>query len=364
MSKKIYIAGAHSRGQTVAFYLSYLNKEVEIEAYLVDNEEENPESIEGVPVVKITSDTDLNKDYPVYIGTRGVSHAHFVELFQEKGMKEIYPVTVELDLQLRNSFLEKYFQSLGRNYEKISDEAYLCRKKMTKDSCTDVCVYVANSAFDKSLEKEYVLAPYERVIQVGAALTEKRISENVLTDDTGENISLRNKQFCELTALYWLWKNATEDVVGLVHYRRHFILPDDWEMRMEEAGIDVILPLPLYVTPSVEENYKKRHDPSDWEFMIQYLKERYPEDYEDAKKVFSGNLYSPCNMFIMKKSVLNELCQWMFPILEEVALHGGQKENAYFNRYPGFISERLITYFFEKHSSSLKVVYADKNFLS
>lgn len=225
-------------------------------------------------------------------------------------------------------------------------------------------IYVAGSAFDKSLQTAYELTKDEIMLQVGAALTDKRILSNVITDCTGENISDRNKQYCELTGLYWVWKNAQEDYVGLVHYRRHFLLPHDWQQRMIVNHVDVILPVPLYVAPSIAGNYMERHVASDWENMMKYIRENHPEEYEDAEKIFNGNLYSPCNMLIAKKEVLNRLCTWLFPIIDAVAAWGGEREDSYMNRYPGFISERLITYFFEKHKEEYKVVYANKNFLN
>ena len=89
-------------------------------------------------------------------------------------------------------------------------------------------IYVAISIFDKPLQDNYTFIREDVVLQVGAALTKERISNDVITDCEGENISIRNKQFCELTGLYWIWKNAREDYVGLVHYRRHFLLPENW----------------------------------------------------------------------------------------------------------------------------------------
>ena len=94
-------------------------------------------------------------------------------------------------------------------------------------------IYVASSIYDKPLQDSYTFIKEEIVLQVGAALTAKRISPKAVADCEGESISNRNKQFCELTGLYWVWKNAREDYVGLVHYRRHFLLPDNWTERME-----------------------------------------------------------------------------------------------------------------------------------
>ena len=386
MKKNIYIFGAHSRAQTLATYLCFLDKDIHIEAYFYDNDEENPEIIGKIPVSRLNEHTDihalnLSLDYPIYLGTRGVFHERITEVLKRIGFKVIKPVTVEMDLTLRNQYLEKYYTSIGREFIKLdklkglpsstSANAGLINSSLTNINFgltneISASIYVVKSPFDKPLQQEYSLASYERQIYAGAVFAENSpdlLPENALRDDTGDNISAKNKQFCELTALYWLWKHAGEDIIGLAHYRRHFLLPQDWKERMLNNQINVILPTPLYVAPSVEENFKSRHDPSDWEFMMQYLKNNHPEDFQSANKFFKGNLYSPCNMFVMKREVLDALCTWLFPILFQVANHGGQKEDSYLNRYPGFISERLISLFFEINRSRFNLVYADKNFL-
>ena len=57
-------------------------------------------------------------------------------------------------------------------------------------------------------------------VQVGAEGKTK--IEEYTQDNTGNNISLKNPYFCELTGLYWAWKNLEAENIGLVHYRRYF----------------------------------------------------------------------------------------------------------------------------------------------
>lgn len=376
--KKIYIVGAHSRARTMTEYLRFLYPHLSVEAYLVDRLEENASDIDGVPVVVLRPQSVLDTFLPVFIATKGIFHADIIEKLEQIGFQTIFPVTPKLDNLFRNAYVEAYFKEQGYLFQKLEQmlpvQTVLDAGEMQDDRQQDLfvssvrkksaCIYMARSIYDRQLKTVYEQPDYERAIQVGAALTDKRLEEDILTDCEGENISSKNRQYCELTALYWIWKHAKEEVVGLSHYRRHFILPVDWQELMLNRKVDVLLPVPACVFPCVSENYRERHTASDWDFLMKYLKENYPEDYVQAEYVFAKELYLPCNMLITRKEILDDLCAWMFPILDAVTEHGGVKTDSYQNRYAGFISERLITLYFYKNRNRYKIAYVDKCFIS
>ena len=166
MKNKIYIFGTHSRAQTLAAYLCFLDEDIHIEAYFYDNDEENPEKIGEIPVFKVNGTMDINAlnlslDYPVYIGTRGIFHKKITEMLTEIGFKVIYPVTVEMDLMLRNQYLEKYYSSIGREFIKLDKlqefpvSAFKDSEMINKISAS---VYTVKSPFDRPLQQEYSIA--------------------------------------------------------------------------------------------------------------------------------------------------------------------------------------------------------------
>ena len=357
-ASQVYIFGAQSRAKTLKGYLQFLCPETEILSFIVDNMEGNELSIDGIPVRSLNDVEKPDSLCDIFIATKGIYHQDIRRRLEYKGMRRIIPITVEMDNLMRNEYVKKYFEKERRSFTKLADLT-----ARNQQYSADSAIYMAKSIYDNPLQGCFCCPEYEKPIQAGAALTEQRLSPNILTDCEGENISAKNRQYCELTVLYWIWKHAKEEIVGLSHYRRHFILPDNWQDIMISNKIDVILPVSTYVYPNIAENYKERHDFTDWEFLMRYLEKNSPDDYAMTKKVFSENLYYPCNMFIMQRKILNDMCSWLFPIIDAAAEHGGTKEDAYLNRYPGFISERLITLFFEIHRDEYHIVYADKNFI-
>lgn len=144
-------------------------------------------------------------------------------------------------------------------------------------------------------------------------------------DDEGCSISGKNPRYCELTALYWAWKNLDADHIGLAHYRRHFKGSGErGVLTLEEAqalmdGSRIILPKKRnYYIETIESHYAHTFDASHLRILREVLQEQSPE----MVKAFDAHMQERSahiwNMAIMPKPVLSGYCQWLFPILAEV----------------------------------------------
>ncbi len=175
-------------------------------------------------------------------------------------------------------------------------------------------------------------------------------------DDTKDHISYKNKSFCELTAIYWIYKNISCDIVGICHYRRYFIENENFlcKERIEQLleKYDIILPNSLmHPNSNTEAWYSERHHAKDLQIIKDIIDEKYPE-YSDAfLHSIKCNLFSIGNMLITKKEIFDEYCCWLFDILFEAEKRIDISEyDDYQKRVFGFLSERLTRVWMLQHA--------------
>ena len=176
-------------------------------------------------------------------------------------------------------------------------------------------------------------------------------------DDTGDQISDRNRSFCELTGLYWIWKNVRCDIVGICHYRRYFIDDEDFlsKERIEallEKDYDVILPTSSFTHyENTRDHYAHEHFSKDLDTLREILAELSPESLPAFDLTCSCNLMSAWNMLIAGKEIFDEYCGWLFPILFEAEKRIDiSSYDTFQGRLFGYLSERLIRVFFMMHT--------------
>lgn len=233
-----------------------------------------------------------------------------------------------------------------------------------------------------TLFKDEIFTP----IHVGRANARKKATpgdenyqwmlDNMIGDDTGENISERNGCYNEMTSLYWAWKNydklGNPDYIGLMHYRRHFVFREDEKIVYnienfdEESylreinyspekvynmleGCDFITHIGKVI--NVYNHYIENHRQEDLDLAVDIMLEKYPEYKEITKEYFAGDCSNFCNMFIMNKKLFFQYCEWIFDILEEFEKRVDVSEKRF------FISERLTGIFIAKLMADKSLKY-------
>ncbi len=217
-----------------------------------------------------------------------------------------------------------------------------------------IIIYVATHK-KAEFPKEKIYKP----IRVGSALNSDDFGYQ--RDDIGENISNKNKSFCELTATYWIMKNDKSDIVGLTHYRRYFFkkhknnklenVLSEKEIREILKEKDIIVPNSTFIIKhNAEKSWEKTHIKKDYDECRKIIAEKYP-DYVEAFEQFSKSrfLYI-CNMFIARKEIFDEYYKWLFDILFELEKRTDiSNYDDYNKRLFGFMSERLFNVWLLKH---------------
>lgn len=225
----------------------------------------------------------------------------------------------------------------------------------------EVQIYIATHKHVEKLPTEKAYIP----IHVDAEQSGE--SWGYLQDNEGDNISSKNPNYCELTGLYWIWKNQKSSIVGLVHYRRYFFeraLQADVSKVIGEGKIkeilreyDIILPKPYYLSSkTVKEDYYDIHETKDLELCGEVIKERHPEYLESFNRIMNSRSFYTYNMFITSWDLFDEYMNWLFDILEIIEDRIDISEYSNYNkRVYGFLAERLFNIWVDQHTQLKKL---------
>ena len=216
-------------------------------------------------------------------------------------------------------------------------------------------------------------------LHVGAALAKR--DHGMVRDDAGDTISTRNPRYCEMTGIYWVWRNVDlPDHVGFLHYRRFFDFRPGREREVEEDGFvkeirltpkvveeygldagtiggllkdcDGLLPKPFDVRAhgyrSVRDQYRSfpQHIDAHLDLLAGIMERRGANDARALREVLDGPTFYANNMFVFSADLFRRYCEWIFPILDElderIDLRGLDRQQ---RRAVGYLAERLMSVF-------------------
>lgn len=213
-----------------------------------------------------------------------------------------------------------------------------------------------------AMHKKYRVVSNDIYLPIHVGKDGKSLDLGIQTDNTGDNISIKNPYFCELTALYWAWKNLDTDYIGLVHYRRLFVSEnssDKWDRILTRTAAEALLQKTDVILPQkrryyIESNYSHYihgHTKDSLDKAIEILRCLYPDYSQACSIVMKRSWAHMFNMFIMKKELLDNYCDWLFCILFKL-----EKEldisaySAFEARVFGRISELFLDIWIERNN--------------
>lgn len=241
-----------------------------------------------------------------------------------------------------------------------------------------VCLYNNSKGIEKMKNCKLIVATHKAYqmpkdeiylpVHVGA---EGKDDLGFQQDNVGENISKKNPYFCELTGLYWAWKNLDCEYLGLVHYRRHFkgqlpfTVNNKTKMVLSGNNVenllkdcDIILPKKRnYIIETLYSHYEHTMYVEPLDITGEIIKEKYPEycaEFDKLKKRRTAHMF---NMFVMKKEILNKYCTWLFDILFELEKRVDASQYSSFHaRFYGRVSELLLDVWIRTNNLKYKEV--------
>ena len=349
--------------------ITKLYPERQVLSFLVSKMAINASTLDGLAVKEIDKfsaglSESEKKNLEVWIATPEPVMSEIEVLLDEYGFHNHKRVTSELFAKLMEAyFTDSEFMPLSG----LAAAAPEHEKEVA--ACVDnVQVFMAKFYKDKQLTGTYSIPKWVTPIQVGAALCEERVAE--ILDCEGENISKKNVNYSELTALYWIWKNELEknleeDTVkyyGLAHYRRMLSVSEEDIERLFHHDVDAVLPYPMPYEPNIHAHHERYLKDVDWNALLQAIEELQPEYAKQFPEMLKQQYMYNYNIILAKKEVLRDYCRWLFPILKRTEELSVPKGCDRADRYIGYMGETLTTLYFMVNKERFHIVHAGCSF--
>lgn len=214
----------------------------------------------------------------------------------------------------------------------------------------------------KKDEHTRVQAPYFP-IQVGKAL-HPELNLGFTCDNEGDNISAKNPSYCELTALYWGWKNIHDvEYLGVNHYRRYFKCDNIKDTVNRYLGGQNAYDIIVAKNNDNLSNHQRMQDlasvtsAEDAYLFADTFLSLYPQYHDAFMRYFYRSRKSyPFQLFITKKSLYDEYCAFMFPVLELFEQRSKQHGYTRQKRVIGYLGEVFLGLFIECKNIKAKAI--------
>ncbi|MBQ9361752.1 MAG: DUF4422 domain-containing protein [Lachnospiraceae bacterium] len=342
-----------------------LSPDRKVSSFLVSRMGINSSYLGGIPVSELATfakrASKNDKDNTeILIATPGDVQPEIEEILENYGFIHHQ----RLDFTRWTELMKLHHAKLGE-FKPLSALIVGCHKPFVR-------LYMARSDKDRVLRRLPDLPDYMITIHAGAVRGESHIAD--ISDDSGDNISEKNGNYSELTALYWVWKNKLlmageggseeRQYYGLAHYRRFLDIDDDDLLRLVDNAVDAVLPYPMPYEPDISAHHKRYMSDEDWEAVTRALGEIHPEYIEPLSKVLGQRYLYNSNIIMAKKRVLRDYCEWLFPILERTEELSVPKGSEREDRYIGYIGETLETLYFMHNADKLKIAHTGCRFVT
>lgn len=235
-------------------------------------------------------------------------------------------------------------------------------------------IYVAAH---KKFNNEKITDSCYKCLHVGAANHPDDFGY-ICDSDGLDNISEKNPFYCELTGLYWMWKNApNQKYIGLCHYRRYLsrhrfgidpyrkILRKD-EILKEIQDVDILLPIKqkkdknnaLCLTEEELNNCRR------YNYIAKAVEVYCPEYLDKLKEIFMAKSMCFGNIFVLSRENLNAYCEWLFRLLFMIEDDIKEKNDEVPREY-GYLSEWLLNVWVEHNNLKVKyipIIFTEKKY--